>query len=293
MPSTLEMCEKFYGTRDVYTIFAVAKDAPESEVKKAYYKLSLKVHPDRVEESEKEDATEKFKVLSKIYAILSDKDKRALYDEQGVIDDDDGNGTNWLKMWQQFFKPISVEDINNFEKQYIGSEMERNDIKKAYLNGKGCINYMFDHVQFMQCSDEERIIGIVKELIAAGEVPEYKICTEEPKAKRARRHKRYAREAEEVDAIRKANAEKKKTSEASLEQQIALLQSERANRFTALIEKYSQAGEDDEDSISIDDYVAMKTPKKGKSKSKNTPQKKEAKTKDRKVQKGRVAKKTA
>lgn len=81
MPSTLEFCEKFYGTRDVYTIFAVAKDAQESEIKKAYYKLSLKVHPDRVKESEKEDATEKFKVLSKIYAILSDKGKRALYDE--------------------------------------------------------------------------------------------------------------------------------------------------------------------------------------------------------------------
>lgn len=265
-------------------------------VKKAYYKLSLQVHPDRVEESEKEVATEKFKVLSKIYAVLSDKDKRALYDEQGIIDDDDGTGTNWLKMWQQFFKPISAEDIQNFEKQYIGSEMERNDIKKAYLNGKGCINYMMDHVQFMQCKDEPRIIGIVKELIAAGDVPEYKICTEEPKAKRIRRHKRYAREAEEVDAIRKADDKKKKNSEPSLEQQIALNQSDRAARFNALLEKYSKVGpddDDDEDAISIDDYVTLKTPKKGKPKRKNTPQKKEANTNDRKVLRGRVAKKTA
>lgn len=288
MPSTLELCEKFYGTRDVYTIFAVAKDAQESDLKKAYYKLSLKVHPDRVEESEKEDATEKFKVLSKIYAILSDKDKRALYDEQGIIDDDDdSSGAKWLKMWQQFFKPISEEDINNFEKEYIGSEMERNDIKKAYLNGKGCINYMMDHVQFMQCEDEPRIIGIVKELIGSGEVPEYKICTEEPKAKRDRRHKKYAKEAKEVAKIQK----KKKESNVSLEQQIALLQSERERRFTSILDKYSQAT-DDEEPFDIDSFTAKKTPK-SKSKAKKTPQKQESKAKDRKVLKGRVSKKTA
>lgn len=290
MPSTLEFCEKFYGTRDVYTIFAVAKDAQESEIKKAYYKLSLKVHPDRVKESEKEDATEKFKVLSKIYAILSDKDKRALYDEQGIIDDDDDcSGSKWLSMWQQFFKPISVEDISNFEKQYIGSEMERKDIKKAYLNGKGCINYMMDHVQFMQCEEEPRIIGIIKELIATGEVPEYKICTEEPKVKRDRRHKRYAKEAKEVAAMRKVQ-KKKQEPQVSLDQQIALLQTERERKFTSLLEKYSQV-QDDEESLSIDDLVAKKTPK-GKRKSKKTPQKLETKTKDRKILKGRVSKKS-
>lgn len=289
MPSTLEFCEKFYGTRDVYTIFAVAKDAQENEIKKAYYKLSLKVHPDRVKESEKEDATEKFKVLSKIYAILADKDKRALYDQHGVIDDDDdSSGTHWLQMWQQFFKPISAEDISNYEKAYIGSEMERDDIKKAYLNGKGCINYMMDHVQFMQCHNEDRIIGIVKEFIAAGDVPEYKICTEEPKAKRDRRHKKYAREATEAAAIRKAE-EKKRDPQVSLEQQIALLQTERERRFTSLLDKYSQV-EDDGESFDIDEFVAKKTPK-GKSKSKGTPQKQETKAKDRKTLKGRVSKK--
>lgn len=292
MPSTLELCEKFYGTRDVYTIFSVTKDAQESELKKAYYKLSLKVHPDRVEESEKEDATEKFKVLSKIYAVLSDKDKRALYDEQGIIDDDDdSSGAKWLKMWQQFFKPISEEDINNFEKQYLGSEMERNDIKKAYLNGKGCINYMMDHVQFMQCEDEPRIIGIVKEMIASGEVPEYKVCTEEPKAKRDRRHKKYAREAREAATILK----KKKDSQpqVSLEQQIALAQSERERRFTSLLDKYSQVQDDEEDVFDIDEFTAKKASKSKSKAKKKTPQKQESKTKDRKVLKGRVSKKTA
>lgn len=290
MPSTLESCESFYGTRDVYKIFDVPKHAQEKEIKKAYYKLSLKVHPDRVKENEKAEATEKFKVLSKIYSILSDANKRALYDEQGVIDDDDDSaGTKWITMWQQFFKPISTEDISNFEKVYIGSELERNDIKKAYLAGKGCINYMFNSVPFMSCEDEPRIYDIVKEMIATEEVPEYKIFTEEPKAKRNRRHKKYAKEAEEAVAL-KEKMEQKKQQE-SLEQQIAQRQTERQLGFSAildrLVEKYGQDEDDENDTFDLDEYMT-----KNKSKSKKTPQKNNTKKRNRKVIKGRVSKKT-
>jgi len=52
-------------------------------VRKAYHKLSLLVHPDRVEEKKKAEATEKFKVLGRIHSILSDNEKRAIYDESG------------------------------------------------------------------------------------------------------------------------------------------------------------------------------------------------------------------
>lgn len=52
-------------------------------VRKAYHKLSLSCHPDRVEESKKLDATEKFKILGKVHSILSDKEKRSVYNETG------------------------------------------------------------------------------------------------------------------------------------------------------------------------------------------------------------------
>lgn len=52
-------------------------------VKKAYRKLSLTVHPDRVPDEGKEKATEKFKVLGKIHSVLSDPEKRAVYDDTG------------------------------------------------------------------------------------------------------------------------------------------------------------------------------------------------------------------
>lgn len=85
--------------------------------------MSLLVHPDRVPEDEKELATEKFKVLSKINSVLTDKDKKALYDESGVIDDDDEDESSmskWMEMWKAFFKPITTQDIDKYQKEYVG-----------------------------------------------------------------------------------------------------------------------------------------------------------------------------
>ena len=56
-----------------------------SIVKKGYYKVSLEVHPDRVPEEEKEQATKKFQTLGRVYSVLSDKDKRAVYDDTGKV----------------------------------------------------------------------------------------------------------------------------------------------------------------------------------------------------------------
>ncbi|GAB0092815.1 J domain-containing protein [Sergentomyia squamirostris] len=243
MPSTLDLCEQYYGTRDVYKLLEINKDTPEKDVKKAYYKLSLKVHPDRVPDDEKAEATEKFKVLAKLHAVLSDPDKKKLYDENGIIDDEDDDGklSSWIEMWRTIFKPISDEDIGNYQKNYVGSDLEKNDVKKAYLGGKGCINYMMSAVPFMAVEDEPRIIEMVKEWIASEEVPEFKIFTEEPKAKRSRRHKKYARESEEAEEI-KAKLAKEGNS---LEQKIMKRQNERSqqydNFFDDLLKKYGES----------------------------------------------------
>lgn len=90
-------------------------------VKKAYHKLSLQVHPDRVNDDEKIEATEKFKVLGGVHSILSDSDKRALYDENGTVDDEEKIvERDWSVYWRILFKKITDEDISNYEKEYIG-----------------------------------------------------------------------------------------------------------------------------------------------------------------------------
>lgn len=54
-------------------------------VRKAYYVLSMKYHPDKVADKDKTEATEKFKVISRVHALLSDADQRKVYDETGEI----------------------------------------------------------------------------------------------------------------------------------------------------------------------------------------------------------------
>lgn len=66
--------------RDYYEILGVPRTASADEIKSAYRKLALQYHPDR---NKDHGAEEKFKEISEAYAVLSDKDKRAMYDQYG------------------------------------------------------------------------------------------------------------------------------------------------------------------------------------------------------------------
>ena len=69
--------------RDYYEILGVSRGASPEELKKAYRELALKSHPDRVAPEKKKEAEEKFKEISEAYAVLTDPQKRALYDQYG------------------------------------------------------------------------------------------------------------------------------------------------------------------------------------------------------------------
>ena len=67
--------------RDYYEVLGVAKGASADEIKKAYRKLAVQYHPDK-NPGDKE-AEEKFQEAAEAYAVLSDADKRAKYDQFG------------------------------------------------------------------------------------------------------------------------------------------------------------------------------------------------------------------
>lgn len=69
--------------KDYYKILGVSKNATDAEIKKAFKTAARKYHPDLHPESEKAAMTEKFKDVNEAYAVLSDKQKRTIYDQVG------------------------------------------------------------------------------------------------------------------------------------------------------------------------------------------------------------------
>lgn len=68
-------------TRDYYEVLGVARDANAQDIKKAYRKLALQHHPDRNPDDPEAEAA--FKEVSEAYAVLSDDEKRRMYDQFG------------------------------------------------------------------------------------------------------------------------------------------------------------------------------------------------------------------
>ncbi len=66
--------------RDYYEVLGVARGASDDDIKKAYRKLALQFHPDR---NKAPDAPEHFKEATEAYQVLSDSEKRSLYDRYG------------------------------------------------------------------------------------------------------------------------------------------------------------------------------------------------------------------
>ena len=117
MPSLLDTLESLFATRDLYEALgfqkleknADRKSVTEGQIKKAYHKSSLKYHPDRASEEDRQDATKRFQALGASYKILSDQAARALYDESGEIDEENGgfdDNRDWADYWRLLFQKV-------------------------------------------------------------------------------------------------------------------------------------------------------------------------------------------
>ncbi len=91
--------------RDYYEILGVGRSASDEDIKKAYRKLALQFHPDR---NKAPEATERFKEATEAYQVLSDAEKRSMYDRYGHSAFDRGQGGT---VDFSNFVGLSIEDL--------------------------------------------------------------------------------------------------------------------------------------------------------------------------------------
>lgn len=95
-----------YASRDFYQILGVSRDADKKTIKSAYRQLARKFHPDVNKEP---DAEDKFKDISAAYEVLSDDEKKSIYDrfgEDGLKGG--GMGAGFGGMGSDFTNPMDI-----------------------------------------------------------------------------------------------------------------------------------------------------------------------------------------
>ena len=97
--------------RDYYEVLGVPKNADEKKIKQAYRKLAKKYHPD-TNPGDKQ-AEQKFKEVSEAYDVLSDKEKRKLYDNMDL--------PLLMKRWAQ----VQAEQVRTIRQLYVSSGIWR------------------------------------------------------------------------------------------------------------------------------------------------------------------------
>ena len=135
--------------RDYYEVLGVSKGASEDEIKKAYRQSAKKYHPD-LHPGDKE-CEEKFKEVNEAYEVLSDKDKKARYDQYGHAGVDPNFGAGGAGGYGAYGQGIDLDDIfssffggfggrrsNNANAPSRGSDVEASIYSSFEEAAKGC-----------------------------------------------------------------------------------------------------------------------------------------------------------
>ncbi|KAK4011827.1 hypothetical protein OUZ56_020939 [Daphnia magna] len=167
-----KICAKYFHCSNLYEVFGIDKNADRRSLKKAYFKRSLRYHPGLVSVRSQTDheASEKFKTLFKTYSILSDHERKWVYDTTRCVWLDEEllrHDFDWVGHWRLTFKKANDEAIISFLNKYRGSQEETADIKQLFRLYKGNVPKIMNTVLCSTPEDENRIQDIVQFIISA------------------------------------------------------------------------------------------------------------------------------
>lgn len=111
-----EMCIRIKKCKDYYEVLNVTKEATDTEIKKAYKKLALQLHPDK---NRAPGAVEAFKTLGNAAGVLTDSEKRKNYDLFG----DKGRKTYNRHQYQSNHEYEHMYRDSSFESDFTAEEL--------------------------------------------------------------------------------------------------------------------------------------------------------------------------
>ncbi|CAD8085978.1 unnamed protein product [Paramecium primaurelia] len=156
----------------LYKLLNVEPKATQNEIKKSYRQLALQLHPDKNQSDV--NAKEKFQKISEAYQILSNEEKRKMYDETGMIEGMD-EFKNAYEFYRNLYPKISKEDIDKYEIKYRFSKEEENDLIEFYNKNSGNVKCLLENIILSKNEDIPRFLEFYDEMIKQKKITDYRI----------------------------------------------------------------------------------------------------------------------
>ncbi|ORC90385.1 putative chaperone DNAJ protein [Trypanosoma theileri] len=152
--------------RALYDILGVAPDAADDEISRVYRRLALQYHPDRNPNGEA-----KFKEVANAYAVLSDPDKRRVYDATGIVPGAESATESEATMAERSAE--MKERVHEFYVNYAGTPEEIEDVMTCFKKCKGNFRRMVrEELLFDNTKKGEivRLRDLVQSLVDTGKL---------------------------------------------------------------------------------------------------------------------------
>ncbi|QEL63409.1 hypothetical protein CJJ09_005611 [Candidozyma auris] len=211
---------------DPYEVLEVEKDATPLAIKKAYKRLSLKFHPDKIQQQNLDHDNTFFPKIQFAYSILSDPAKRNRYDTTGSLGlsgEDPDDVFDWKDYFDSMTEKITIDMIEEDRAKYQG-----------FLR----LFEVIPHLEFDE-AQESRVFDLLEDAIVKGELNmDHSMEKTWDKYKKSRKTKvkamlkKLAREAKQAEKMAKKITKKPIKSEGDL---AALIQKKNAGSLDHLI----------------------------------------------------------